>query len=126
MRIVCALTLALLLVAAPALAQRTEVGLLGGYTTAGDIDMKAAGIQELQVGGGFTWGVDAGYFFSDHVGAEVSWSQQRSALELGTRGGDSELFDMKLGALQGRLVYQFGGQKRGSSRSCSRASGPRS
>ena len=105
------LTLALLLVATPAFAQRTEVALLGGYTTSGDIDMKAAGIQELEVDGGFTWGVEAGHFFSDHIGAEISWSQQLGALALGTREGSTELFDMKLGALQGRLVYQFGGRE---------------
>jgi opacity protein-like surface antigen len=105
------LTLALVLVAAPAMAQRTEVTLLGGYTTSGDIDQKAAGIQELEVDEGFTWGVQAGHFFSDHIGAEISWSQQRSALELGTRDGSSRLFDMKLGALQGRFAYQFGGHE---------------
>jgi len=98
-----------LLLPAPAFAQRNEIALLGGYTTAGDIDMKAVGIQALEVKGSFTWGVEAGRFFSDHIGLEASWSQQQSALRIGTAGGSADLFDMKLRLLQGSFVYRFGG-----------------
>jgi opacity protein-like surface antigen len=101
-------TLALVLASAPAFAQRTEVSLLAGFTTSGDIDMKAAGIQELQAGGGFTWGLKAGHFFTDHVGFEVSWSQQEGAVTIGNRSGSAELFDMNLGLLHGNVVYRFG------------------
>jgi opacity protein-like surface antigen len=101
-------TLAFLLAAAPAFAQPTEIALLGGYTTSGNIEKKAVGIQDLAVEGSFTWGVEAGHFFSDHVGAEVSWARQQSALSIGTAAGSAELFDMKLGLLQGSFVYQFG------------------
>jgi opacity protein-like surface antigen len=101
-------TLVFLLAAAPAFAQRTEVALLGGYTTSGNIEKKAVGIQDLQVKGSFTWGVELGHFFSDHLGAEASWSQQRSGLSIGTAAGSADLFDMKLGLLQGSFVYQFG------------------
>ena len=98
-----------LLLPAPAFAQRNEIALLGGYTTAGDIDMKAVGIQALEVKGSFTWGVEAGRFFSDHIGLEASWSQQQSALRIGTAGGSADLFDMKLRLLHGNFVYRFGG-----------------
>jgi len=98
-----------LLLPAPAFAQRNEIALLGGYTTAGDIDMKAVGIQALEVKGSFTWGVEAGRFFSDHIGLEASWSQQQSALRIGTAGGSADLFDMKLRLLHGSFVYRFGG-----------------
>ena len=50
------LTLAAVLAATPAFAQRAEVSALAGYTTPGDIDMKAIGIETLETGGGFTWG----------------------------------------------------------------------
>jgi len=100
--------LLLLLLAGPAFAQRTELSLLGGYTTAGGIDQKAVGIETLEVSGGFTWGAAATRFFSEHVGAEASWVQQGSDLVMGTAAGDAELFDVKLGALQGSLVYRFG------------------
>ena len=100
--------LALALASSPAFAQRTEVSLLAGYTTAGDIDMKAAGIQELSAGGGFTWGFRAGHFFTDHVGFEVSWSRQESAVAIGNRSGSADLFDMNLGLLHGNVAYRFG------------------
>ena len=103
-----AVALALWLVAAPAFAQRTEVALLGGYPTPGEIDQKAVGVEELEVQGRYNWGVQAARFFSDAMGVEVSWTQQQSALSLGTRDGSAELFDMKLGALQGSFVYQLG------------------
>jgi opacity protein-like surface antigen len=103
------LAMALVLVAAPASAQRFEISLLAGYTTSGDIDKKAVGIQELSVAGSFTWGIGVAYFFTPHIGAEISRSQQRSALRIGTRAGSAELFDMTVDALHGSFVYQFGG-----------------
>lgn len=104
------LALGLLFAASPAFAQRTEIALLAGYTTSGDIDKKALGIQELKIDGSFTWGVTAGYFFSNHMGAEVSWSRQDSGLVIGTQAGTAELFDTKLGLLHGSFVYQLGGE----------------
>jgi opacity protein-like surface antigen len=103
-----ALTVLAVLAASPAFAQRTEVALLGGYTTAGDIDQKAVGIETLEVGGSFTWGLVAGRFFSDRWGAELSFSRQGSDLVIGTRAGSAELFDMTLGLLHASAVYQFG------------------
>jgi len=100
--------LLLLLVPAPAFAQRNEITVLGGYTTAGDIDTKTRGIETLEVEGSFTWGVEAGHFFSDHVGIEASWNQQQSALRIGTADGSADLFDMKLRLFQGSVAYQFG------------------
>ena len=102
------LVVAFLLVAPPAFAQRTEVSVLGGYTTSGDIDMKAAGIEELKAGGGFTWGVAAGWFFSDHFGFGASWVRQESAVTIGTSAGSADLFDMTLSQLHASAVYRFG------------------
>ena len=82
--------------------------MLGGYTTAGDIEMKAVGIEDLEVAGSFTWGFQAGRFFSDHMGFEVSWSRQESAIALGTAAGSADLFDMSLSLLHGSFVYRFG------------------
>jgi opacity protein-like surface antigen len=103
-----ALAAVALLVASPAFAQQTEISLLGGYTTSGDIDRKAVGIETLEVAGGFNWGVVAGRFFTHHWGAEASFSRQGSDLVIGTSAGSAELFDMTLGLLHGSAVYQFG------------------
>lgn len=99
-----------LLTASPALAQRTELALLAGYTSAGSIDETAAGIQGLEVGGGFTWGFQAGRFFSPHLGAELSWARQESDLAISTSSGSAELFDVNVGQLHGSFVYQLGGE----------------
>jgi opacity protein-like surface antigen len=102
------LAAALLLGASPAFAQRTEVSVLGGYTTPGDIEMKAAGIEELEAGGGFTWGVEAGWFFTDHFGFEASWVRQEGAVTIGTAAGSADLFEMNATLLHGSVVYRFG------------------
>ncbi len=103
------LPLALVAVCAtPALAQRNEITLLGGYASAGSIEKRALGIEELKVKDGFTWGLEAGRSFSDHFGAEASWHEQRSAMVIGTSAGSAELFDMKLDTLQGSFVYRPG------------------
>jgi opacity protein-like surface antigen len=94
--------------APPASAQRNELALVGGYTSAGDIDKKAPGIETLEVSGSFTWGVAATRFFSDHIGAEASWVQQDGDLVIGTGAGSAELFELNVGLLTGSFVYRFG------------------
>jgi opacity protein-like surface antigen len=96
------------LAAAPASAQPVEVSLLAGYTTRGDIENKAPGVQELAIGDGFAWGAAAGYFFSQHAGAELSWRRQESGLEIGDATSDARLFDVNVDVLQGSFVYRFG------------------
>ena len=102
------LTPVLLILAVPALAQENEVGILAGYTTAGDIEMKALGIQDLEIAGSFTWALTATRFFSRHLGAEVSWTRQDGALTLATPDGQADLFDVDLSVLHGSVVYRFG------------------
>jgi opacity protein-like surface antigen len=101
------LAAAIVLLAAPAWAQRTELALLAGYTSAGEIELKAPTIEQLEIAESFTWGLAAGRFFSAHWGAEVSWLRQESALELGTSSGGVELFEVDLSQLHGSVVYQF-------------------
>jgi opacity protein-like surface antigen len=105
------MTLALMASAVPVFAQRNEIALLGGYTTSGDIDKKALGIQELAVKGSLTWGLAGGHDFSDRMGVEASWARQQSALSIGTSEGSAELFDMKLDVLQGSFVFLPGSRQ---------------
>ena len=103
------LTLLTFLVAAPAFSQGFEIGLLGGYTTPGGIEQKALGIQDLELAGGFSWGVSAGYIFSPRFGVEASWTRQGSDFQIATAQGSAELFDVNIDQVQGSFVYQLGG-----------------
>ena len=102
------LALAFLLAAAPASAQRSEFTLLTGYTGKGDVEKKAPSVQELTIGGGYTWGFQAGHSFTEHLGAEIVWAQQESALVITTAAGSADLFDAKVGQLHGNFVGQIG------------------
>jgi outer membrane protein W len=103
--------LGLVLAATPASAQTLEVSPLvtGGYTTSAAIDKKTVLVQDLEVAGGFTWGGEAAYFVSDHLGFEGLWTQQRTEMTMTTTSGSARLFDMKVGQLHGNVVYQLGG-----------------
>ena len=98
----------LIFTASPAFAQRWDLTALGGYTTSATIDKRTEGIEELKVKGSFTWGLVLDRDLSDHLGAEVSWAQQRSALRIGTASGSADLFDMQIARLHGSLLYRFG------------------
>ncbi len=106
-----ALPLLFLLACAPAWGQGFEAALLGGYTTSGGLEPKAAGITDLELEGSFTWGAAVSWFFSPRLGVEASWTRQDSALVVGTQRGRAEMFDVTIDQLQGSLVYQFGGQQ---------------
>lgn len=98
---------ALLFVSRVARAQSWEVSGLVGGTTSGSLARQAPELTSLDVGGGFTWGLQGGRFFTPHWGAEVIWTRQGSALVLGTSAGSADLFTMTMRKLQGNVVYQF-------------------
>jgi hypothetical protein len=102
------LAASLMLAAAPAFSQHTEISVLGGYTTAGDIEMKAPQFQELAIAGSFTVGLQAARFFDARVGVEGSWIRQHSGLSFTTRTSRGELFDVHADQLQASFVYQLG------------------
>lgn len=102
------MALAFLLIAPSAWAQKTELALLGGWTSSTDIENKAARIQELKLASGLTLGGALTRFFSPHLGAEVSFVQHLSAIRLTTATGEADLLDVGVGRLQGSVVYQFG------------------
>ena len=105
------LTLGFVFLASPSWAQRTELALLAGYTTSGNIEQTAPTIRDLEINGAFTWGLQAGHFFSSKLGAEVSWARQESALALSTSSGSADLFEVNVGQLHGNAVYRFGGEE---------------
>jgi opacity protein-like surface antigen len=90
-----------------AVAQTLEVSGLAAYTPSVDIDRRARELDQLDLTGGFTWGVQVGVLFTPRWGAEVLWMQQSTALEIGTSAGTTDLFTATSTQLQGNLVYQF-------------------
>ena len=103
------LGLALALGATPALAQRNELALLGGYTTAGDIENKAPTVRTLEIASAFTWGLAVTRFFSSHLGLEASWTRKESGLRLASTSDEVTLFDVDHDLLQASLVWEPGG-----------------
>ena len=90
-------------------AQSWEASAFAGYTPAVDIDRRAPDLNQLDVRGAFTWGVQAARLFTTHWGAEVLWTQQKSALEGGTASsGAFDFFTMTVRQLQGNVLYEFG------------------
>ena len=82
-----AMALVLLALPAPAWAQSWEVSGLSAYTPAVGLARRAPELTELDIRDGFTWGVQAARLFTPQWGAEVLWTQQSSALRIGTDAG---------------------------------------
>ena len=108
-RTACATAVILLALSASTSAQSWEVSGLGAYTPAVSLDNRAPELSELDIRDGFTWGVQAAHFFTPQWGAEVLWTQQSSALRIGTDAGSADLFTMTIRQLHGNVVRHFGG-----------------
>jgi outer membrane protein W len=90
-------------------AQSWEASAFAGYTPSVEIDRRAPELNQLDAGGGFTWGLQAARLFTPHWGAEALWTQQKSALQGGTpSAGTFDFFSMTIRQLQGNVVYEFG------------------
>ena len=105
--IACAVAI-ILLAAAPARAQSWEASGLFGFTPSAAIDQRASELSDADIRGAFTWGLQGARFFTTSLGAEVLWTQQASALEVGTSDGKADLFAMTVRQLHGNVVYRLG------------------
>jgi hypothetical protein len=92
----------------PAGAQSWEASGLADYTPSVTLDRQAPELSDLDIRGGFTWGVQGGRLFTPHWGAEAVWMQQASALETETGAGTADLFEMTVRQLHGHVLYHFG------------------
>ena len=99
----------LLALSTPAWAQSWEVSGLAAYTPSVGLDRQAPELSQLDIRGGFTWGVQGARLFTPHWGAEVLWTQQSSALQIGTEAGTADLFTMTVRQLHGNVFHNFGG-----------------
>jgi opacity protein-like surface antigen len=92
----------------PAQAQAWEVSGFIGVTPSADLDRLASGLDQLSIRNGFTWGAQAARLFTPHWAGEAMWTEQSSALEIGTADGTADLFNITIGQVQGNAVYHFG------------------
>ena len=100
--------IAVLIASSPARAQSWEASGLFGFTPSATIDQRASELSDTDIRGEITWGVQGGRFFTPSLGAEVLWTQQASALEVGTADGKADLFTMTVRQLHGNVVYRLG------------------
>jgi hypothetical protein len=88
-------------------AQSWEVFGLFGYTPSASLDRRAPEFDELDIGGGFTWGAQVGHSFGPRWAAEALWTQQSSALAFRGDSGEGDLFTFTVRELHGNAVYHF-------------------
>ena len=105
---VFAAAVAILAASLPARAQSWEVSGLAAYTPSAGLENQAPELSALDIGGGFTWGLQVGRLFTPRWGLEVLWTEQSSALTVGTDAGSADLFTMSTGHLHGDVVYHLG------------------
>ena len=100
--------IAVLIAPSPARAQSWEASGLFGFTPSATIDQRASELSDTDIRGEITWGVQGARFFTPSLGAEVLWTQQASAFEVGTADGKADLFKMTVRQLHGNVVYRLG------------------
>ena len=96
------------LVAVPAAAQSTELGMMAGFTPATSLEQQARELDDVRIDGGVTFSINGSRFLSDHWGIGVEWSQQLSGFVIETANVDATLYDMSLARLHGYAIYRFG------------------
>jgi hypothetical protein len=94
--------------AGAASAQSWEMGGLAGFTPSVSLENHAPELDDVRVRGGFTWGIEATRFFTVNWGAEITWMQQASALQVETPAGSEDLYRMSILQLHADVVYQLG------------------
>jgi outer membrane protein W len=92
----------------PASAQSWELSGWAGFTPAAGLEQHAPELTDLNLRGGFTFGIQAARFFTPRWGIEVVFTQQASALEGRTPGGPAEFYEIALAQVHANFVYQFG------------------
>ena len=96
------------LVAVPASAQSTELGMMAGFTPAVSLDRQARELEDVRLDGGVTFSISAARFLGEHWGVGVEWGQQLSGFVIETADAETTLYDMSIAHLHGYAVYRFG------------------
>lgn len=92
--------------AAPARAQSFEVAPFGGVTNATTIDTTTVNVEDLQIDGGWVYGVSATYFVTSRLGVEGLFAQQPTHVGMTVGGVSAPAFAMKITHVLGNVVFQ--------------------
>ena len=96
------------LIAIPAAAQSTELGMMAGFTPAASLDRHAPELDGVSLDGGVTFSINGSRFLNEHWGIGVEWAQQLSGFVIETGDTDTTLYDISIAHLQGYAFYRFG------------------
>ena len=96
------------LVAVPAAAQSTELGMLAGFTPEVSLDRHAPELEGVSLDGGVTFSISGTRFLNEHWGIGVEWGQQLSGFVIETADADTTLYDLGIAHFHGYAVYRFG------------------
>jgi hypothetical protein len=104
---VLVVALGLLFACQEAQAQSWEASAFVGYTPGVDIDLQASELNQLDVRGAFTWGVQGRLLTLGRRFVDAA----KSALEGGPPSGAFDFFTMTVRPLQGNVFYEFGARE---------------
>src|SRR4030095_12709201 len=96
------------LVAVPAAAQSTELGMMAGFTPEVSLDRQARELDGVSLDGGLTFSISGERFLNEHWGIGVEWGQQFSGFVIETADADATLYDVGIAHLHGSAIYRFG------------------
>lgn len=96
------------IVAIPAAAQSTELGILAGFTPEASLDRHAPELEGAGIDGGVTFSISGTRFINEHWGVGAEWGQQLSGFVIETADADTTLYDIGIGHVHGYALYRFG------------------
>lgn len=96
------------LVAVPAAAQSTELGMMAGFTPAASLDRHAPELEGTSLDGGVTFSISGARFLNEHWGIGVEWGQQFSGFVIETADAETTVYDLDTARLHGYAIYRFG------------------
>jgi opacity protein-like surface antigen len=96
------------LVAVPAAAQSTELGMSAGFTPATSLDRQAPELEGVNLDGGVTFSISGTRFLNEHWGIGGEWGHHFSGFVIETADADTTLYDLGIDHFHGYAAYRFG------------------
>lgn len=96
------------LIARPAAAQSTELGMMAGFTLGASLDRHAPELEGVSIDGGVTFSISGTRFLNEHWGIGGEWGQQFAGYEIETADAQVTLYDINISHFEGHAIYRFG------------------